>query len=800
MNILTSYDWLKTYVTLKETPEEFAARVSLSGPGVERLFPQASLYHAMVVGCVRGVSVHPRADKLRLARVDLGTHTVIVVCGGINLQENQWVVVALPGAKVRWHGEGELIGLASTEIRGVASEGMICAANEIGLFEAFPHAEGEILDLGRAFAHEERTFCAGEPLAAFLGVTEEVIADIEVTTNRPDAMCVVGLAREAATILDAPFTWKPSKIREGTSPLTVQVEVKELCPRFMAIRIDGVRVGPSPWWLKRRLLSAGQRSINNVVDITNYILLELGRPMHVFDAAKLQGSLCVRRATSGETLKALDGKTYELSRHHVVVADEVSPQSIAGIMGGEKSGVRSDTTSVIFECAVWDPVYIRRASRELSLSSDSQSLFEKGLSTESCPLGIARAIELCLDLAGGTVSSCLADVPLAPYVPRVFETTLGEICALIGTAISLTEIKKTLTKLGCSVRMHGKTIEVTIPWWRDHDIESGRDLVEEVARMHGYGNIPPLYPVAGLPKPIAPALLFEESIRKFFLSLGHDEVRNYSFISGDLAEKAGCDVTRMLRIQNPLSTEFEFMRTSLVPSLLQTLAQNQERFSEQRLFELANVYLVSAGTEASLPREEPECVSVILQEKGAFAEAKGLLEEVCSTLGIHPLIWKPLSQDSLWHPGRSAQLFSDGDLLATVGEIHPKILAQFKIEGRVTSVHLLLSPCFQHAHPIKTFQPIAVFPEAKRDVAFLVERDMTVEAVTALMRASSPLLRFVEWFDTYRGQGIPEGKKSLAFHLSFALPDRTLETGEVDLVMQTIEKALSEQMGAKWRT
>lgn len=799
MNLLASYQWIREYVSLKETPEEFAAKVSLSGPGVERLYPQAPLYDGMVVGHVRSIETHPNADKLRLAKVDLGTRQATIVCGGSNLQADQWVVVALPGAKVRWHGEGDLIELKPTEIRGVASEGMICAANEIGLFDAFPHTEKEILDLGLAFANEKTTFRAGQSLASFLKLEHEVIADIEITTNRPDAMGMVGLAREAATILQHPFTWKAPKLKEGKGKLAVHVADKKRCPRFIAIRVDGVKVGPSPWWMKQRLLSAGQRPINNLVDITNYILLELGRPMHVFDADKLKGGLEIRGAKAGETLKALDGKTYELAPHHLVVADEVGPQSIAGIMGGEESGVTLDTTSVVFECAVWDPVYIRRAARELNLASDSQSLFEKGLSTESCPIGIARAVELCLELAGGSVSTKASDVEAHSYKPLTFTTSLEEVRSLMGVEISLGDVKDTLTRLGFKIRTTGKKIHATVPWWRDHDIESGRDLVEEVARVYGYGRIPATYPAAGAPKPMDKALALERRVRTFAASSGYTEAFNYSFISRELAEKAGFDPARMLRVQNPLSSDFEFMRTSLMPSLLQTVAENQERFREQHLFELANVHYLRNGKNDDLPIEQAECATAILNADGAFAEAKGFVEGVCELLGVRNLTWKPLTQDLFWHPGRSVQLFTGEHLLATIGEIHPHITARFKIEGRVTSAHLLLKELFEQAKPTKTYTSIPVFPEAKRDVAFLVDRDVPVETITNAIRSTSPLIRTVEWFDTYRGQGVPSDKKSLAFHLSFGVATRTLETAEVDAAMQTIQATLTQTFAAEWR-
>ncbi len=798
MNILASYQWLKEYVTLKETPEQFAARVSLSGPGIERLYPQAPLYNHMVVGRVDKVEPHPNADKLRLAHVRLGSKTIKVVCGGSNLSEKQWVIVALPGAKVRWHGEGELIELVPTEIRGVASEGMICAANEVGLFDAFPHADREILDLGQAFAHEKVNFKAGQSLAAFLDVEHDVIADIEITTNRPDVMGIVGLARETATILKHPFTWKMAKVKAGKQKLSVHVAEKKLCPRFMAVRIDNLQVTSSPWWVKRRLLSAGQRPINALVDITNYILLELGRPMHVFDADKLSGGLSVRFAKTGETLKALDGKTYELLPHHLVVADERGPQSIAGIMGGEESGVTTDTKSVIFECATWDATHIRRTARELNLSSASQSLFEKGLSTESCPVGIARAVELCLQLGGGTVTSVIADVQGHAYKPEVYSVTLEEVQRLMGVKINLKDVKDTLTRLGFVLKATANKITATVPWWRDHDIESGRDLIEEVARVYGYENIPSIYPPAGSPQVMDSVLVQEQRLRELSKANGFTEIFSYSFISRELAEKTGFNPDKMLRVQNPLSSDFEFMRTTLVPSMLQTVQENQERFRTQHLFEVAHVYFPAAGNKHDLPTEQPECLAAVLGDDSAFRQAKGYVESVCVDYGLKDITWKELTTDLSWHPGRTVQAFYGEALIATVGEVHPRIASAFKIEGRLALAHLPLQELFAQAKNTKTYQPIPVFPEVKRDLAVVVDRDVTVQAIKNVLQGS-PLLRDVEWFDTYNGQGMEPGKKSLAFHLTFSLPDRTLETADVDHAMQLIEKTLTSAFNATWR-
>ncbi len=802
MNILASYDWLGQYVDLQETPEQFAARVSLSGPGVERLYPQDAGFERIVVGKVLSVGPHPNAEKLRLAKVDIGAKKTTIVCGGSNLREDQWVVVALEGAMVRWHGEGAPVKLEPAEIRGVKSEGMICAANEVGLFDAFPHAEREILDLGEVLP--KLNVKPGTNLAVALGLSKDVVLDIEVTTNRPDAMCIVGLAREAAAILQRPFLWKPARVpttKKVGRALSVQVAEKLLCPRYMGVRMDGVVVGSSPWWLKRRLLSAGLRPINALVDITNFVLMELGQPMHVFDADKLHGAIRVRKAKKGESMAALDGKTYALDETMLVIADDNGPQAIAGIMGGEASAVSSDTRSVVFEAATFDPVSVRRTSRKLNLFSDSQTRFEKGLSVQAPPDALARAVELCVELAGGKVASAIADVKSTPYKPAKFSIKLDSVTGLIGLPLPQKEMADTLKRLGFVTTIAAGKLNAIVPWWRDHDIESGRDLIEEIARVYGYANIPAIFPIGVATRPTDPELIWEDRARTVAKAAGLTETYTYSFVSEELMNRAGFDAAQMLRIQNPLSADFAFMRTTLLPSLLQVVTENQERFAEQHLFEVAHVYYPRESGWKDLPREELMLSGVFFdsQKTDAWKKAKGFAEHLYNEFGIGEVEWRRLENDPFWHPGRSMQAFKDGVLIGTLGQVHPLILERFKIEGAVAMMDLPLETILPRATTGKAYKPLASYPEAKRDLALLVDRDVTVKELGDLMSANASLLRSVEWFDTYRGKGIADGKKSVAFHLTFSHPDRTLETAEVDEATAAITKALEATYKAEVR-
>lgn len=808
MNILASYDWLKEYVDLGSmSAEDFAARVSLSGPGIERLYPQGLDLERVVLGQVLEVNPHPNADKLRIAVTDLGSKKATIVCGGSNLEVGQWVAVAQEGARVRWHGEGELIELKPAEIRGVKSEGMICAANEIGLFDAFSHAEREILDLGKALgwpvgATRRVAPTPGTALADVLGLAGDTLMDIEVTTNRPDAFSLVGLAREASAILKRPMTWKPTQLPKSKAKqkMDIKVEDKKLCGRYMGAFIHGVKVGPSPWWLKRRLLSAGIRPINNVVDITNFAMLELGQPMHAFDAEKLAGmKLVVRKAKTGEKMAALDGKTYELDASMLVIADGERPQAVAGVMGAETSSVTGSTNAIVFEAATFDSVSVRRTARALNLYSDAQLRFEKGLSVQAPQYALARAIELCLELCGGEVSAQIFDARSAPYKPESFSITFAKINELIGVEVRPKECVDTLKRLGFKVSATRNALRATTPWWRDHDIEDGRDLVEEIARVFGYANLPAVFPAGRTNRAPSRELKLEDQVRTIAKGAGLTETYTYSFVSQKMLERVGYDSKPLLRVQNPLSSDFEFMRTSLLPSLVDVVLENQDRARHQKLFEIQNVYYPKDKNWKELPNEQLELGAAFLGDANAWREAKGFVEQVLNDLGIVDVTWKRLVDDLFWHPGRTAQAWRGEHLLATVGELHPTLAVKAGIEGKLALVDMPIGELFHAATSTRAYQPISAFPQPKRDLAFIISRDIEVQQMVRVMRAADSMVRDVEWFDTYTGKGMDEDKKSVAFHLTVGAHDRTLESAEVDAVINRVKAAMAGAFDASVR-
>jgi len=805
MNILASYNWLKEYVVFHGGADVFAKRLSLCGPSVERQYPQAPLFENMVIGQVLEIKPHPNADKLRLVRTDLGKKKMEFVCGGTNLTVGMKVVVALAGAKVRWHGQGDLVELKPAEIRGVRSEGMICAAGEIGLGESFPHADMEIMDV---------SWCKSKPGTSFakaMGL-DDTVFDIEVTTNRPDAFSIVGLAREAAAILGVKFTWKepviplPSRTIR-VKPLEVRNAVPKTCTRYQAVVMDNVAIGPSPWWVKNRLRLAGIRPINNIVDITNYVMLEYGQPMHAFDYDRIGGqTIVVRTAKDGETIKTLDGQDIRLSDGQLVIADESRPMAVAGVMGGEESAVHPDTKTIVFESACFDPVSVRRTARAVNLHTDSSLRFEKGLPEEQTYPALARAVELCQEIACGRIAGPVADAHQAPHrkIKFVFRPTKAE--ELIGVSIPKAKMASILKSLGFIVSPRSglaknARYEVTVPYWRERDIEGERDFAEEIARVYGYHNLPSLLPTGEIPvEQPSPVLAAEKKTREFLRGAGYTEVLNYSFISKEQIERCGRDLESALRVANPLSADFEYMRPNLIPGALSTIKENQGFFPEGRFFEISNVYL---PRPSELPDERIHVLAAVYgpanDAEAFFREIKGIFESYCRLMGLEGDVLRRLGESRLWHPGRSVGVSVEGRAIGVLGETHPAVLKRFGIDGRAAIMDIDLAGMIAALRPVQRYRPVSPFPPVLRDLAFVVDERTEYAALAGAVKEASGLLKDLELFDVYRGAGIGAGKKSLALHLSFSQPDRTLTAEEADKAIEDIKKALAAKFGAVLR-
>ncbi len=799
MNINISYNWLKEYLPTKRSPVELARLLSLSGPSVERIHHFGPEWDKIVIGKILEIKPHPNADKLRITVTDIGNKKLDIVCGGTNLKKEMKVAVALSGARVRWHGEGELIELKPTEIRGVKSEAMIAAANEIGLFELFPHQEREVMDLSEISANP------GALLASALGL-EDYIYDTEVTTNRPDLLAMIGFAREAGAITRGKFDEKKIlSLEKYPKPglkdtIAVKIEDKKLCPRYMAAIVRNVKVGPSPLWMRLRLARAGIRPISNIVDIANYVMLEMGQPMHAFDLKKLNGGIIVRKARTGEKIKALDGIDYKLWNETLVIADSDAPIAVAGIMGEAETGISEKTSDIVLEAATFDSVNIRKSSRSLNLRSESSLRFEKGLSVDLPHRALARALQLVLEFAGGA-SGPAVDTRSGAYKSLRFSIVVEEAQRLIGAPIAQGEMKRILTSLGFKVQGTRSKMTAVVPYFRDHDIESGRDLVEEVARIYGYHRLPSVIPAGEIPVSAAsaPGLLWEERIKEMMAGAGFNEVITYSFTSASSMEKLGFDKTRALRLWNPLTSEYEYMRTSLIPSVLETVAKNQENFSEIKIFEIANVYFPRAN---DLPVEESNFATVVSvkSKETPFFAVKGIFELFAGRFALDKLALKREAPFAIcWHPGRSATITFDGRPVGTLGEIHPLALRKFGIEHRVAVLELALPELFPFMKQFGEYNNLPEFPSAKRDISFTIPEKIIYEKIIGAIRSANKLIVSAELFDIYSGRGVHEGRKSMAFHITYQSPERTLSSDEVEAAHKALGDAVKKELGAEVR-
>jgi len=808
MNILVSDKWLREYVKMKQTPDEFAAVISLVGPSVEHINYRGAELDKVVVGKIVSLAKHPNADKLRLAKVNVGGKNLEIVCGGSNLAEGQLVAVALVGARVRWHGQGELVTLEPATIRGVASEGMICASSEIGLANRFPAKdEKEIVDLS-PFGYKP-----GVPLVKALGLND-CVYDIEVTSNRPDAFGIVGLSREAAAATGGNFVWKEAKLprTKNQEPISknlkVSIQTKKTCSRYQAAVIEGVTVGSSPAWMQERLLSAGLRPVNAVVDITNYVMLELGQPMHAFDEAMVPGRVIkVREAVEGEKLLALDGKEYALKPGMMVIANATEPIAIAGIMGGEASGVNGATKNIVLEAACFDSTSVRRTGRALNLRSDAAMRFEKNVPQGLTAPALARAVQLVLQICGGKLVGAADEIARRATAPRVSIATRS-LCEKIGINIAPAAAKKYLTALGFAVTANASRITAKVPYWRVGDIAIAEDLVEEIARLYGYHKLPSVIPPGVSNEAPDPVFDVEARIREALIGAGCADMMSVSLVGAELLKQAGEGEAPVARIANPLTNDLEFLRPSHRARLLEAVRINEKNFSAGSGFEIGKVFTPSIDAD-ELPVETLGLGIVVWgrsmsggvgRDQGEiFYSAKGLVERLREALHINVTFGKDFPKNDFWHPGRSVSVHLGDAVIGTLGELTPDARERAGVESRVAIALIDVAELVKAAKPSADYREPSAYPPILRDIAFIVPRKTEHEFIVAAVKAIDPLIVGIELFDHYEGKGIEEGKKNLAYHLTYQSPARTLVADEVDAIHAKVARMLEHKFHATIR-
>lgn len=793
--------WLNDYVAIPKSlsAKELGLKLTMSVVEVEGWKKEGEYLDKVVVGRVLAIEKHPNADKLRLALVDIGKEKLKIVCGGMNLRQGMLVAVAQVGARVRWHGEDEWTELVPAKIRGVESRGMICSAQELGLSEKMNPEDG-ILDISALDAKP------GESFRNAAGIND-IIYDIDnkSMTHRPDLWGHYGMARELAALFGKKLSIITlAKIASKTKDkkLSVKVEDNKLCPRYCGLVIDNIKVGPSPFWMQKRLASVNVRPINNIVDITNYVLMELGQPLHAFDYNFIPGGeIIVRRAKEKEKITTLDNEVRTLTKNRLVIANSRGPIAVAGIMGGANSEISDKTTSVIIESANFEPYSIRKTSAALGLRSESSMRFEKSLDPNLAELGIRRAAGLILELCPGScIASSLVDVKKFKLNQGPIKLDLEFLNKKIGIDISKSRVKKILSSLGFGVQDRGKWLSVKVPTWRaTKDISISEDLVEEVARIYGYDNIKIYLPKFEIAPPKKNELRnLENNICDILVDFGLSQTSNYSFVGGKEMDKLGLDKTKCIKIKNPVSEDQTSMRTALLPGLLGNIELNQYNYDDISLFEIGSVYWQGKGKNTAnpksktyLPEEVKRLAAVFMTQdsKNEFARAADTLRSLFTRLKLDIELGEPQNKEPYQHPGRCAEVLINKNVIGKIFELHPQAQQAFDIRHRVGYWEISLEALqkFIQKQEIK-FKPLPKFPSVRRDLALVCPEELEYRGLEKTIKSASQLVVSVQPFDVYRGKGLPAATKSIALHLVFRHDERTLQNEDVD---KEINKILS---------
>ena len=802
-----SQKWLLDYVDVSEVePHEFAEAMTMSGSKVEGYCREGADITGVVVGEILSVVKHPNADSLVICQVNIGeAEPVQIVTGATNVFAGAYVPVATNGS----HLPGDKV-IKKGKLRGEVSNGMLCSLSELGLtVHDFPYAiEDGIFILG-----DDCEKTPGMDIHEAIGL-DDLCTEFEITSNRPDCLSVTGLAREAAVTFQKELHLPEPKVEKETGDirehLSIEVQNPELCPRYIGRMVKNVKIGPSPRWMRERLRACGVRPINNIVDITNYVMLEYGQPMHAFDYRYVKGGhIIVRRAEEGEELTTLDGNVRKLTANHLVIADETRAVGLAGIMGGENSEIVSDTADVVFESACFDGTCIRKGALSLGMRTEASAKFEKGLDPLNTLPAVQRACELVELLGAGEVVDGVIDI--LNYVPQPHTIRMDpeRVNALLGTDIPAAEQYRYLARVDIRTAddsCPGGPADVTIPSWRG-DVEGIADLAEEVARFYGYNNIPTTLmrgqtTLGGY----GAAEILERRVSSVCRAFGYDEIITYSFISPTQYDKIRWpeDYQRRnsFKILNPLGEDTSIMRTTTLPSMLEILTRNSNyRNQDVKLYEVGRTYL--PGGEDGLAIESKTLTLGAYGGDMDFYAMKGAIEAILQELRVKDVTFRigsGLPEELSYHPGRFAEVWSGSDCLGWFGQIHPLVAKNYGVDAEFYCAELAMDELENAKGADPEYVPLPKFPAVTRDIAVVCDRAVTVGALEdCIRRGAKGLLKDVSLFDIYTGSGIPEGKKSVAFNLTLRSDDRSLTAQEADEDVKSILETLKAELNAVLR-
>ncbi len=794
--------WLKDYVDIDCTAEQLKDKLFSCGFEVEDMVYVAKHIDRIVTCKILSIEKHPDADKLSVTKVDAGEYGILqIITAATNIFVGAIVPVALDNSTL---ANGEKI--KTGKLRGLPSYGMFCSGEELGITDDW--YEGASVNGILIFKED---YPLGKSVKEILEL-EDVMFDINVTANRPDCQSILGLAREVAAVLDKPLKM-PTLNFECDNDLSTKKEIKvtdkafDLCPRYMAHYVSDIKIEPSPLWLKRRLASMGLRSINNIVDITNFVLLEIGQPMHAFDLNDLSGKeIIIRRADANEKIITLDEKEFDLSSENLVICDSSRPVAIAGVMGGLNSGIKDETKDVVFESAKFARDNIRKTSRTLGQRTDASSRYEKGVDFYSVEIGLKRALNLIYTLNCGKIACDNYDLHEEIIEEKVINTTISRVNGVLGIDVPANEIVNILQRLSFKVVVAGDNLSVTVPLYRE-DMESYPDIAEEIIREYGYDHIKStLLKTSSITNGgLTEQQKSHEYLKELLVGYGFNEMINYSFVSEKEYNLFGLDKNsdkyKFIKLLNPLGEDLAVMRTSLIPSAVRAACYNLTRKNNNgRLFELAKVYNPKSLPVSELPVENEILAFTLFGEKENFFTTKGVVEGILKNFCSDCKVEYVHSNKSFLHPTRSADIIIDGVEIGYFGQIHPEIIDALDADKAVFGGEIYYNELAKFFNQKIICKQISKFPIVERDLAVIVDKDTPcARIIEEIKKKAGKNLESVSLFDIYHGAQVGEGKKSMAFNLVFVAEDRTLNVEEIDTIINKILKNLSESVGAVLR-
>lgn len=802
-----SLEWLQEYSDIDVNCLELGDILTMTGSKVEEVIQKGNDIKNVVVGKILEIEKHPDADKLVITKVDVGNNILQIVTGANNIKVNDIIPVAKDGAELP-NG----VKIKTGKLRGVESCGMMCSVGELNLsISDYPEQiEDGIMILGKKYEKD-----LGKDIVEVLDLKEEII-DFEITPNRPDCLSIEGLGRETAASLDKPFKNPRKNIDELQIPskkeiegLTVDITAPELCYRYIARVVKNVKVGPSPDWMKKRLKACGIRSINNIVDITNYVMLEMGQPMHAFDINSISGKhITVRRAENGEKITTLDETERVLDENDLVIADDKKAVAIAGVMGGLNSEIEKDTQTVVFESAMFYGGNIRKTAKKVGLRTESSARYEKGLSSENTLRAINRAVELVELLGAGEVVEGKIDVYPTKQKINKIKLDVDKINTLLGTNISKQEMINILEKLDIKV----ENDMAIAPYFR-MDLEFVADIAEEIARFYGYDKLETTLVRAGTTIGVrTKEQKIENKIQEILVTNGLSEIYTYGFLSEKDLEKSKIKkelIDNAITIINPLGDEFKLMRPTTIPSMMQILAGNNNKKNQNvKLFDISRNYknIDNQVEKGEVPLQENILTIGMYGEDVDFYTLKGLVENILEAANVNRYDIERETTNESYHPGRCANLKVGIDTIATFGEVHPEVLMNYEINKRVYLAEINITKIVKYSKANKKYTEVPKFPAAERDIAVIVDEDVQVGDIEkAITKKCKRLLKGqkgleeLKLFDIYRDEKIGENKKSVAYSLIFRDKTKSLSDDEINPVMEEITKELEEKFKAELR-